>query len=48
MPEILVKDLLKWLADRGFGEVETVKAMEESLTFAMPQELRRDLKAAGK
>ncbi len=48
VPEILVKDLLKWLADRGFGEVETVKAMEESLTFAMPQELRRDLKAAGK
>jgi 4-hydroxy-3-methylbut-2-enyl diphosphate reductase len=48
VPEILVKDLLKWLADRGFGEVETVKATEESLTFAMPQELRRDLKAAGK
>jgi 4-hydroxy-3-methylbut-2-enyl diphosphate reductase len=48
VPEILVKDLLSWLADRGFGEVETVTAIEETLTFAMPQELRRDLKAAGK
>lgn len=48
VPEILVKDLLSWLAERGFGEVETITAMEESLIFAMPQELRRDLKAAGK
>lgn len=48
VPEILVKDLLTWLADRGFSNVEIVTAMEESLTFAMPQELRRDLKVAGK
>ena len=48
VPEILVKDLLSWLAERGFGEVETITAIEESLIFAMPQELRRDLKAAGK
>jgi len=48
VPEILVKDLLKWLADRGFGEVETVTAMEEHLLFAIPPELRKDLKAANK
>jgi 4-hydroxy-3-methylbut-2-enyl diphosphate reductase len=48
VPEILVKDLLKWLAERGFGEVETVTASEEHLLFAMPPELRKDLKAAGK
>jgi 4-hydroxy-3-methylbut-2-enyl diphosphate reductase len=48
VPEILVKDLLEWLAGHGFKDVETVTAIEESLTFAMPQELRRDLKAAGK
>ncbi|NBU92965.1 MAG: 4-hydroxy-3-methylbut-2-enyl diphosphate reductase [Actinobacteria bacterium] len=48
VPEILVEDLLKWLAARGFGEVETVTAMEEHLLFAMPPELRKDLKAAGK
>lgn len=48
VPEILVKDLLDWLAERGFGEVETVTATEEHLLFAIPPELRKDLKAAGK
>ena len=48
VPEILVKDLLAWLAERGFGEVETVTATEEHLLFAIPPELRKDLKAAGK
>ena len=48
VPELLVKDLLDWLAVRGFKDVEIITAMEESLTFAMPQELRRDLKVAGK
>ena len=48
VPEILVKDLLKWLADRGFSDVETVTAMEEHLLFAIPPELRKDLKAANK
>ena len=48
VPEILVKDLLEWLAARGFDNVETITATEESLTFAMPQELRRELKAAGR
>jgi 4-hydroxy-3-methylbut-2-enyl diphosphate reductase len=47
VPEILVKDLLDWLAQRGYGEVETVTAKEESLLFALPPELRKDLKAAG-
>lgn len=48
VPELLVTDLLAWLAERGFGEVETITAMEEHLMFAIPQELRKDLKAAGK
>ena len=48
VPEILVKDLLSWLADRGFAEVETVTVTEEHLLFAIPPELRKDLKAAGK
>lgn len=47
VPEILVNDLLQWLAVRGFGDVETVTAMEESLLFALPPELRKDLKTAG-
>jgi len=48
VPELLVTDLLKWLAERGFGDVETVTAMEETLLFALPPELRKELKAAGK
>ena len=48
VPEILVQDLLKWLAERGYAEVETVTATEEHLLFAIPPELRKDLKAAGR
>ena len=48
VPELLVKDLLEELARRGFGEVQEFRAMEESLLFALPPELRKDLKAAGK
>ena len=48
VPEELVDALLDWLAERGYGNVETVTAIEESLQFAMPQELRRELKAAGR
>ncbi len=48
VPEILVQDLLKWLAVRGYEDVETVTATEEHLLFAIPPELRKDLKAAGK
>ena len=48
VPELLVKDLLEDLAKRGYSDVETVKAMEEHLLFAIPPELRKDLRAAGK
>ena len=46
VPEVLVRDVLGNLAERGFGEAETVVAAEESLIFSLPKELRRDLKAA--
>jgi 4-hydroxy-3-methylbut-2-enyl diphosphate reductase len=48
VPEILVRDLLAWLAERGFGDVQEVTAREESLLFSLPPELRKDMKAAGK
>ena len=48
VPEILVRDLLDWLAARGFGEVETITATEEHLLFSLPPELRKELKLAGK
>jgi 4-hydroxy-3-methylbut-2-enyl diphosphate reductase len=48
VPEILVNSVLAWLAERGFGDVEEVETVEEHLVFALPPELRRDLKAAGR
>ncbi len=48
VPELLVKELLSDLAQRGFSDVKEITAMEESLLFALPPELRKDLRAAGK
>jgi len=47
VPELLVRDVLAFLAERGYTDVQPVVAAEESLMFALPMELRRDLKAAG-
>lgn len=46
VPESLVDGVLEWLAERGFADVSVVNAAEERLTFALPPELRRDIKAA--
>ena len=46
VPEILVTDLLKHLDLHGFSNVEEITATEETLLFALPKELRADLKAA--
>ncbi|HEX2808120.1 MAG TPA: 4-hydroxy-3-methylbut-2-enyl diphosphate reductase [Kineosporiaceae bacterium] len=46
VPEILVREVLGWLAERGFGDVEEVVTAEEDLLFSLPKELRRDIKAA--
>jgi 4-hydroxy-3-methylbut-2-enyl diphosphate reductase len=48
VPEILVSEVLDWLAERGYPDVGTVKAAEERLVFALPHELRRAEKAARK
>jgi 4-hydroxy-3-methylbut-2-en-1-yl diphosphate reductase len=47
VPEILVKDVLATLHEHGFKNVQEVTAAEESLLFALPPELRKDMKAAG-
>ena len=39
------RGVLDWLAERGFADVEEVASAEESLLFALPPELRRDMKA---
>jgi 4-hydroxy-3-methylbut-2-enyl diphosphate reductase len=46
VPEILVTDLLKHLDLHGYSNVEEITATEETLLFALPKELRADLKAA--
>lgn len=46
VPEILVNDLLKYLDEHGYGDVQEVRSSEETLLFALPKELRADLKAA--
>lgn len=47
VPEELVDDVLKYLAERGYGSVETITTAEEDIQFSLPKELRKDLKAAG-
>jgi 4-hydroxy-3-methylbut-2-enyl diphosphate reductase len=48
VPELLVDEVLAWLADHEFCDVEEVTTAEETLVFSLPPELRRDLKAAAK
>ena len=48
VPEELVQELLNWLYMHGFHDQQEVEAKKESLTFALPQELRADIKTAGK
>ena len=43
VPEILVGDVLHWLADRGYAEVEEITTANEKLTFSLPRELKRDM-----
>ncbi|MFM8349760.1 MAG: 4-hydroxy-3-methylbut-2-enyl diphosphate reductase, partial [Actinomycetales bacterium] len=45
VPEELVAEVLSWLAQRDFSDVESISAAEETLVFALPPELRKDLKA---
>ena len=47
VPEILVDEVLAYLAERGYGQVEEVRTATEDLMFSLPRELRADLKKAG-
>lgn len=47
VPEILVRDVLRWLAERGFGQAEEIVTAEEDLLFSLPKELRGLLKGNG-
>ncbi len=39
-PEWLVDRMIRWLADRGYEEVETVTLIEESMRFSLPAGVR--------
>ena len=45
VPEHLVDGVLAYLVERGFPAAREEKLTEESLVFALPPELRRDLRA---
>jgi len=46
VPELLVAEVLDWLAGRGFTDVQEHVSAQERLIFSLPQELKRDLRAA--
>jgi 4-hydroxy-3-methylbut-2-enyl diphosphate reductase len=48
VPEDLVQGVLSFLAEHGYPDAEAVHTAEESLIFALPPELRRDLRAREK
>lgn len=45
VPDHLVFDVLAWLAELGYGDVTEVESARERLQFALPPELRRDLRS---
>ncbi|WP_309116823.1 4-hydroxy-3-methylbut-2-enyl diphosphate reductase [Saccharothrix sp.] len=43
VPDILVMELLEFLAGHGYGEVEEITTANEKIAFALPRELRKDM-----
>jgi 4-hydroxy-3-methylbut-2-en-1-yl diphosphate reductase len=41
VPEVLVRGVLNFLAERGFSEVQEITTAEEKLVFSLPRELKR-------
>jgi 4-hydroxy-3-methylbut-2-enyl diphosphate reductase len=46
VPDTLVMEVLDFLASRGFEDVAEVTTVQEKLTFSLPQELKREMRAA--
>jgi 4-hydroxy-3-methylbut-2-enyl diphosphate reductase len=40
VPDVLVRGVIDYLAERGWDEVEEINTAEETLTFSLPRELR--------
>lgn len=47
VPEILVRDVVEALKQRGYTEVIPVTTVQEDVHFSLPKNLRADLKAVG-
>jgi 4-hydroxy-3-methylbut-2-enyl diphosphate reductase len=47
VPEVLVEQVLAFLAERGWSDVQEVTTANEKLAFALPRELRKDLGGTG-
>jgi len=43
VPEELVVDVLRWLAERGYADVQEVTTANEKIVFSLPRELKKDL-----
>ncbi|MGH8919839.1 MAG: 4-hydroxy-3-methylbut-2-enyl diphosphate reductase, partial [Actinomycetes bacterium] len=43
VPEVLVRGVLDFLAERGYDEVQEVTTAEETLVFSLPRELKRSI-----
>ena len=41
VPEVLVTEVLSWLAQRGFDQVEEVTTVNETTSFSLPKTLRQ-------
>jgi 4-hydroxy-3-methylbut-2-en-1-yl diphosphate reductase len=46
VPEDLVSEVLARLAELGFAEVEEITTVTERITFALPRDLKKDIRAA--
>jgi 4-hydroxy-3-methylbut-2-enyl diphosphate reductase len=47
VPDVLVMELLDWLAERGWADVDEVTTANEKIAFALPRELRKPAGRAG-
>ncbi|WP_028464160.1 4-hydroxy-3-methylbut-2-enyl diphosphate reductase [Nesterenkonia alba] len=47
VPEVLVQDVLRLLAEYGYDDVEEVVTAEEDIVFSLPKEIRKALAEAG-
>jgi 4-hydroxy-3-methylbut-2-enyl diphosphate reductase len=45
VPEELVVDVLRWLAERGWADVQEVTTANEKIVFSLPRELKKELRA---